>query len=65
MSAKNEWTSAEKLAEKTGNTKQVIYSECRAGMPHSRRGRRILVRLSDYNKWIERHVVDPDSQDKD
>lgn len=51
------WISVAALAAAQETTTRQVYRQIDLGMPHSRIGTRIRVRLADWNEWHERHLV--------
>jgi hypothetical protein len=50
------WVSVVDLARAEGCTRREVYSQIDRGMPHSRIGNRIRVRVADWRAWHERHL---------
>ena len=52
---------AKDIIEITGLKKLTVYQKIRREMKHYRFGRRVVVRHSDFEKWLETRMVEPSS----
>jgi hypothetical protein len=52
-----QWISVGQLSRMTGEPRRGIYHQLDLGMPHSRIGRRIRIRLCDWDAWHRHHLV--------